>query len=159
MEEANGGVDGGEPWWGYEMREEAISAVHGDRALVGTRSGGKSQPDGIVGRPLPGWVTFHSVKSRMNPMADIRSALVTPAIAHFFQFLEHSLNAMTTLSGECREPGVLKCSAAWIRWEAGAPESTQFSSRQGSSRRGGMSQSDAPPHSPPSSSSLTLPGS
>lgn len=94
------------------MGEEAIRAVYGDRALVGTRSNGKSQPDGIVGRPLPGWVTFHSVKNRMNPITNTRSTPVTPAIAHFFRLLEHSLNAMTTLSGECSEPRVLKCSAA-----------------------------------------------
>lgn len=152
-------MDGGESWWGYGMGEEAIRADYGDRASVGTRSDGKSQPDSIVGRPLPGWVTFRSVKNRMNPMTDTRSTQVTMAIAHFFRLLEHFLNAMMTLSGECCEPEVLKCSAAWIRWEAGAPRSTQFSLRQGSSHRGEMSQHRAPPHSPPSSSSLTLPGS
>lgn len=159
MGEANGGVDGGESWWGCGMGEEAIRAVYRDRAFVGTMGDGKSQSDGIVGRLLPGWVTFHSVKNRPNPMTDTRSTRVMLTIAHFFQLLEHSLDAMTTLSGESREPGVLKCSAAWIRWEVGAPRSTQFSPRQGSSCRGGISQCGAPPHSPPSSSPLTLPGS
>lgn len=62
---------------------------------------GESQHDGMAGRPLPGWVTFCSVKHRINPMTHTRIKLATLAMIHLVCF-EHSFRwAMTTLSGEC----------------------------------------------------------
>lgn len=57
-----------------------------------------SQPNGMAGRPLPGWVTSCSVKHRINPMTTTRITLATLAMAHLF---EHFLQAMLTPFGHC----------------------------------------------------------
>lgn len=57
-----------------------------------------SQPNGMAGRPLPGWGTSCSVKHRTNPMTTTRITLATLAMAHLF---EHVLQAMLTLLGHC----------------------------------------------------------
>lgn len=51
---------------------------------------GESQHDSMAGRPLPGWVTFCSVKHRTNPMTHTRIKLATLAMIHLVCLFEHS---------------------------------------------------------------------
>lgn len=155
-------------WWVCGTEEEGITAVNGDRGLVGTRSERRGKPTRWRDGEAPTWPSLLLQREAQDhPDGEHQShagtasegppgLTVCTALPAGHDALLWELPQFFTAQSSRRLP------AAGIWWEAGAPSGTHFSPGQASPCRPGRPSVETAPGPSfllPSSSSLTLWGS